>query len=559
MHRLLVVDDESLIADGLYEVFRGLARLDLDVYKAYSAAEALEILHQTRMDIVLTDIHMPGMSGLELLGEIKGRWPNCLVIILTGYDKFEYVYEAIQYPGVSYLLKTEDYDAVIGAVEKAAAEIEGRAARETLIEAANERMEKAKDLMRESYLVGMARGRLGESDIGSEQFLEMDVPLRARDKVLLLVARVERMPRALSHAEKFRRLYGVRHIAAGFLRPKVDYACAAEGSSLLLWFIQRPEGGDWGECATFARGGAELIQATALDSLGVALSFALDEGPADWLDLPDRLANLELGLSFRVDEEAGMLLSSRTEDRADAGAAGSQASAAPGARPRAPSPTSTRLSLERMAECLEQGDAEGYSSCFEALAAPLAAAGVARDLGATESYYAIALVLLSFINRRGLAEGVSSRIGLHKLTCAEAHATWADAVAYLRELGGVLFAAMEVDRESRAQDAVGRIKRHVVDHILEPDELTLVRLAEIIDLNPSYLSRVFKKLADVNLSDFIAEARIKKAKSLLEDRDMKVQEVGEALGYGTATNFTRFFKKLAGLTPQEYRDRDVKS
>ena len=77
MYTLLIVDDEAIIADGLYEVFQNLNSLELDVYKAYSGDEAMELLKKTRIDIVLTDIRMPGMSGLQLMEHIQNRWPKC--------------------------------------------------------------------------------------------------------------------------------------------------------------------------------------------------------------------------------------------------------------------------------------------------------------------------------------------------------------------------------------------------------------------------------------------------------------------------------------------------
>ena len=65
--RLLVVDDEDIITDGLYEVFQRWMPDKLDVCKAYSAKEALNWLQRTRIDIVITDISMPGMSGWNCL------------------------------------------------------------------------------------------------------------------------------------------------------------------------------------------------------------------------------------------------------------------------------------------------------------------------------------------------------------------------------------------------------------------------------------------------------------------------------------------------------------
>ncbi len=83
MYRLLIVDDEEIITDGLYEVFSSYNPEQLDVYKAYSATEALEWLARSRIDIILTDIAMPGMNGLELIEKVQNFWPKCKVVFFN--------------------------------------------------------------------------------------------------------------------------------------------------------------------------------------------------------------------------------------------------------------------------------------------------------------------------------------------------------------------------------------------------------------------------------------------------------------------------------------------
>ena len=74
---LLIVDDEKDILSWLEELFRFEAGMDLDVYTASSATEALNLLSKVRFDVVLTDIRMPGMDGIALFGHIK---ENCAII-----------------------------------------------------------------------------------------------------------------------------------------------------------------------------------------------------------------------------------------------------------------------------------------------------------------------------------------------------------------------------------------------------------------------------------------------------------------------------------------------
>lgn len=90
MYRMLIVDDLPVIVEGLVKMF-GKKKPELELYQAYSAYQALDVLNRTRIDIVLSDIRMPGMEGTELLHEIKRHWPLCKVIFLTSFDDFHYI------------------------------------------------------------------------------------------------------------------------------------------------------------------------------------------------------------------------------------------------------------------------------------------------------------------------------------------------------------------------------------------------------------------------------------------------------------------------------------
>ncbi|MNY53294.1 Arabinose operon regulatory protein [compost metagenome] len=76
----------------------------------------------------------------------------------------------------------------------------------------------------------------------------------------------------------------------------------------------------------------------------------------------------------------------------------------------------------------------------------------------------------------------------------------------------------------------------------------------MIHFNPSYLSRLFKQESGINLSEYIDDVRIEKAKGMLTSEEMKIAEVGARVGYETPHSFTRFFKKKIGMTPLEYRE-----
>lgn len=112
-YRVLLVDDEPHVIEDVAMLLEDIRDYSIDLYRAYSAGEALRLLDEGRMDLVISDIEMQGMSGLSLLDEIHRRWPSCPVAFLTAHPNFSYAYHAIQNHAVNYILKSESDDVLV--------------------------------------------------------------------------------------------------------------------------------------------------------------------------------------------------------------------------------------------------------------------------------------------------------------------------------------------------------------------------------------------------------------------------------------------------------------
>ena len=121
MYRVLLVDDEKYIREGVCELL-SMADLDLDLTMAASAVEAISVLEERKMDIVLMDICMPQMSGMELYDVIREKWPYIKMIFLTGHLEFDYVYKVHKH--ARYVLKVEEDEKIVEAVKESIDEIE---------------------------------------------------------------------------------------------------------------------------------------------------------------------------------------------------------------------------------------------------------------------------------------------------------------------------------------------------------------------------------------------------------------------------------------------------
>lgn len=137
-HTIAIVDDEPNLVEALYDLLRKKLPQDVEILRAYSATEFCNLLIHTSVDIAVSDILMPGITGIDMLDKVERLCPGCRIIFLTGYEKFSWAQEALRHPCcVDYLLKTAGFDAMVEAVTKQLTIIERKNALETIKENLN--------------------------------------------------------------------------------------------------------------------------------------------------------------------------------------------------------------------------------------------------------------------------------------------------------------------------------------------------------------------------------------------------------------------------------------
>ncbi|MGG1877240.1 response regulator [Paenibacillus cisolokensis] len=540
MYRLLVVDDEEIITNSLYEVFHQWMPENLDVCRAYSGKEALNWMSRTRIDIVLTDIRMPGMSGLELTESIRALWPRCRIIFLTGYSDFDYAYQAIQMPNVRYLLKTEGFDKVMEVVKEVIHEIEsGHRMNEWLMQSrvqteALEWMEQGeyfRQFVADSSLLGQ------DKEAMRSDFRALNIGLDPELPVLLALGRVA-YSAGKAYVEKKNDHRSVRLIWNSFMDEHVRSIGVLDKHGDLLWMLQpRSENPSVDRLVIYSEGTLELIQEACLDSLGLAISFTISGYPCRWEDVTPQYERLRRLQQLKMGNGIPMIL----KDQVDS----SQA-------PHCKEGVETSHKAGILEAHLEAGRENEFMKELEQLS-EFVLNGDDHHQHAAQAYYSIALVLYAKLTRLELQDPTGER---GKLLDLESHDSMKEAFRYLRRTAEDIFDFKRLDERGKTAHVIDRVCQYIEEHL--DQDITLVHLAERYFFNPSYLSRLFKQERGINLSEYIEKCRIRRAKELLKEGDLKVRDVAPLVGYDAAHSFTRFFKKATGLTPQEYRDHLAK-
>lgn len=549
MIRLLIVDNERLIVDSLLDLFSQPGKLELELFGAYSAAEALDVLERTKIDIVLSDIRMPGMDGLELQREIVKQWPWCKVVFLTGYDDFDYIQQVMRNGGVDYLLKSEGPDAIVRAVEQAAARLYEAVESERLIRKAESQMQLARPLLLNDYLLEAIQGNTDSLRKMEATFAELQAPLSGNCDVMLALGRVDDWRDELSFADKELMLYAIRNIAEEYFSNSARCLTVGLEKNKLLWIIQPKDETETDESrkrlVRFVQGTIETIQIACKQLLKLCVSFAASHDTSSWEHAPERFHALKrlLGRGLGLGKEL-ILFDSLSSGGIESG---------PIVQTH-----EVRNQLEKlntMAVFLDNGERQHFYAEYSKLMGLVAGSADSDDYLQLEIYYSLVSLFLSYMNRWGLHAEIGRTIDLGKLARYDAHRSWGEVEEYFTALADILFEQKRIDQLYREDDLIKHVQLYVERNLA--GDLSLTRIGEVVGYNPYYLTRLYKQITNEGLTDFIAGARLAKAQRLLANNQMIVQDISKAVGFMTEQSFYRFFKRATQLTPQEYRERNA--
>ncbi|MFL1675690.1 response regulator [Paenibacillus dendritiformis] len=543
MRRLLIVDDLPIIVDGLLELFQTTKHLELEVMKAYSGEEALQIMRSHRVDIVISDIKMPGLEGIELLQIIQEDWPACKVIFLTGYNDFHYIRSAMAYGGFDYILKVESDDKIISSVERAMAKLDEEGDQLRMLERATERARQALPLLQKEYIWELLQGKQEVAAERARHLRELGIPLQADRPILLLLGRVDTWKESFTPLDKALLLYGVQNIAEEYAASQMQcYSCVCDNSRI-VWLLQPRDTGPL-EAAAWQKGYSHIsamlenIQQTCQRLLRVSVSFALSSEPTNWTMISERFHMLKycfvygLGLSPAVIvTDSDLLKLQEGEEEANDYC------------------HHTRLQL--LLQCLENNHREEFNNLYLHLTTVWTddSHAYGRKM---ELYHSLASIFLSCMDQNEpFRQEVHAKLDATLLYQKDEAVSWPDVKQYFWNLADCFFTRQAAQGGQVPADLVKKVHRFIEEHLSH--DISLIAIADHVGLNPSYFSRLYKQLTGIGLSDYINEYRNLKAKEWLLNSPMKVNEIAAALGYNSALAFIRFFKKQNQATPQEYR------
>lgn len=299
MYRVLVVDDEEMITDSLAAMLSETERFELDVYRAYSGTEAFQLLNEYQFDIVISDICMPGTTGIELAKGIRQKWPRCQVIFQTGYDNFEYAKQAIREKVAHYILKSEGDEILLDAIGECIRSVEKEMDVRAALLKAREETRLYKAMLRRNIIRTLLLDH-EKTDYHDQMWDKVEISLTEGCPVMLLAGRASR------------ELTDETALAIDMaIREKIMYAVKSEAvwqdQNVIIWALQPVDHENLQHARAVVKGMAEGIKRAILQTLGISITFVFHEKQIEWeqvsrpFDRLKRVAELMLSGNSQID------------------------------------------------------------------------------------------------------------------------------------------------------------------------------------------------------------------------------------------------------------------
>lgn len=550
MYKLLLVDDEEDVREGVVREINWEAIGFEVIEKAENGREALEMVERLQPDVVVTDIQMPFMNGLQLAEAIRERFPTIKLIILTGHDEFEYAQKAIKLHIDEYVLKPFSAQELINALLKVKEQIQEEVSHRENVQLLKEHYRKSMPVLKENFLATLMNRKLPRDEV-YEKAANYGIDLSGNSYVVAVLS----IDGVLIHEEDLEN--------RGELTQSVSLKYSEDQALKYFALLNITE-----EIADKHRLGLVFMHNDQVVVLAARESMVREAALQETMKVLEEVRqNVEKYLKFTLTVGIGTVMKDVTKisySYEDAVLALDYRLILGNNRMIYIDDVEKR-SVEKirfddvkehaLTRCIKVGTSQEIRETMDELFHGIEGGVSVKD------YQIYLLEILTCILKAAKDSNlnVDEVFGDHFIPFTEINkfTSLEEAKHWLAELCASMMNHIATDRQYTYKNLVEMAKDYTKSHYHEGD-ITINKVCGHLHISAGYFSSIFKKETKMTFVNYLNHIRMEAAKELLRSTDMKALEIAEKVGYADANYFSFSFRKNVGVSPKEYRNNSSK-
>lgn len=387
-YSLLIVDDEPMIADGLRDLFEEEFGELFRIYHCYYPKKALEIFRFRLPDVVVSDVRMPKMTGIEMAEEMRKIKPDIHVLFLSGYEEFDYVYSAIKQDADDYILKTEGDEFIVKAMRKMIDLLESEHLFDEEYRNAQSRISYMAPVFKQRALIHILDGDIITEEEFDNVMEGLDHPLSKKRNILLLVGSLRPQ---ITQGKQEQILETVDQVLQKTYGDKIYYIHKVMYHKIFVWMLETEEV----QLPELLLVAAQDIQNMIQLKMNLIMAFGIASEGSGWREIPQKYNDLwEEMRRQSLNGEDSIFLQNGKESITDS---------FNGEETDFSSmflPLTEKLGL--LENFLSEEDFAAFESCLKEVLEVLSASK-RHSMYALELYYAVGNIMISYINNSNFA------------------------------------------------------------------------------------------------------------------------------------------------------------
>lgn len=539
MFRLMIVDDESSVVDGLADTI-AWERIGIStVFKAYSGIEALELLQTHSIDIVISDICMPQMGGLELLQMIRTHWRRIKTIVLSGHAEFDYAKEAMALGTSDYLLKPVSDNELLERVGQSVSQLLLEQESSATLERARLALQANLPMLRSELLNQLLQGMKYAPDKLAEQLSLLHLEQVLGRPAALMIARLEDRLAEQNYYHTSIMEYAIGNMAEEIFSDRFSLWPCKDVHGYLV-FLVIPQETKQPHDAAEAGTEQQLKHLAAQLQLNVNryLKGTISVLIGGWGIFPEDVGKLYqdalLSMRRHIGSQSDLFVYVSEEEEL--------------------LPVRALQKLYEpplLVHLMESGSWVQAEQKLLAIMEELTRERTSSQEHVQEALFFIYASFSTYAHKNGRELSAMVGSGLANISSMLPGCTMTSLKNWSLQALSMVRQSTENTARSDRSHVVGRIQRFIREHLAE--DISLQAIADYMYMHPVHISRVFKLETGINVSDYVLRLKMEKAVELLADHKLKNFEVALKLGYQNPNYFFKVFKKYYSVTPQEYR------